>query len=202
MRPVPHGACGMSASSLRKPRPVRHLCSWGGPREIGTIDAEPNLMVAMIYTQALFVIADSGYRRGAGVMLAFLRTFLSRRRFVRLRMGWVEVVCTFEPLVLLAVTYLVQTSTVPVLSPTLGQLSAAVLGAVMASPDGLCWPGPSSPGVHSSPAMACSRTISWHPRRVRVRSAPRCLPGGAADSLGPRRRLSEHASPSLSRAST
>jgi protein-S-isoprenylcysteine O-methyltransferase Ste14 len=89
-------------------------------------------MVAMIYTQALFVIADSGYLRGAGVMLAFMRTFLSRRRFVRLRMGWVEVVCTFEPLVLLAVTYLVQTSTGPVLSPTLGPLSAAVLGAVMA----------------------------------------------------------------------
>jgi protein-S-isoprenylcysteine O-methyltransferase Ste14 len=89
-------------------------------------------MAQIIYTQALFIIADSGYLRGVVVVLAFVRTFLNRRRFVRFRMGWVEVLCTVEPLLLLAVTYLVQTTTAPAVTVTFGQLSVAVLGAVMA----------------------------------------------------------------------
>ena len=44
-------------------------------------------MTATIYAQALFVIADGAYIRGAGVTPAFFRTFLNRRRFVRFRMG-------------------------------------------------------------------------------------------------------------------
>jgi protein-S-isoprenylcysteine O-methyltransferase Ste14 len=89
-------------------------------------------MADMIYAQALFIIADSGYIRGALVVLAFVRTFLNRRRFITFRMGWVEVLCTVEPLFLLAVTYLVQTTTVPAVTVTFGQLSVAVLGAAMA----------------------------------------------------------------------
>jgi protein-S-isoprenylcysteine O-methyltransferase Ste14 len=88
-------------------------------------------MTATIYAQALFVIADGAYIRGAGVTLAFLRTFLNRRRFVRFRMGWVEVLCTFEALVLLAITYLAQTTTTAPVIMTAGPLSAAILGAVM-----------------------------------------------------------------------
>jgi len=47
-------------------------------------------MLAAIYTQALFIVADVAYLRGAGVVLAFVRAFLGRQRFVAFRMGWVE----------------------------------------------------------------------------------------------------------------
>jgi len=89
-------------------------------------------MGLVIYTQALFVVADSAYLRGAGVMLAFLRTLLNRRQFVRFRMGWVEAVCTLEPPVLVAVTYIVQAGAVPPAGAGFGRLVAAVLGAVLA----------------------------------------------------------------------
>ena len=39
-------------------------------------------MLAAVCTQALFVVADVAYLRGAGVILAFVRTFLGRKRFV------------------------------------------------------------------------------------------------------------------------
>ena len=54
-------------------------------------------MLAAVYTQALFVVADVAYLRGAGVILAFVRTFLGRKRFVTFRMGWVEALCAVEP---------------------------------------------------------------------------------------------------------
>src|SRR2546425_11809479 len=44
-------------------------------------------MLAAVYTQALFVVTDVAYLRGAGVILAFVRTFLARKRFVTFRMG-------------------------------------------------------------------------------------------------------------------
>ncbi len=50
-------------------------------------------MLAAVYTQALFIVADVAYLRGAGVVLAFVRTFLGRQRFVAFRMGWVEALC-------------------------------------------------------------------------------------------------------------
>ncbi len=89
-------------------------------------------MSVALYTQALFIVADSAYLRGGGVILAFLRTFLNRRRFVRFRMGWVEAVCTLEPQLLLAVTYVVQGATVPAADAGFGRLIAALLGAVLA----------------------------------------------------------------------
>ncbi len=79
-------------------------------------------MLAAIYSQALFIVADVGYVRGAGVILAFVRTFLGRKRFVAFRMGWVEAVCTVEPLLLLAVTYHVQSGAVPASSATFGRI--------------------------------------------------------------------------------
>jgi len=88
-------------------------------------------MLAAIYTQALFIVADVGYMRGAGVILAFVRTFLGRKRFVAFRMGWVEAVCTVEPLILLAVTYHVQSSAVPASAASLGRIGAAILGAAL-----------------------------------------------------------------------
>ncbi len=119
-------------------------------------------MGAAVYTQALFVVADSAYLRGAGVMFAFLRTFLNRRQFVRFRMGWVEAVCTVEPLLLLAVTYVVQTGAVP---PhwARGSVASSRPSSVprWRSPDGVSSPGRSSPGAGSLPATACSPTIGW-----------------------------------------
>src|SRR5205814_5416944 len=50
----------------------------------------PETMLAAIYTQALFIVTDVAYLRGAGVVLAFVRAFLGRQRFVAFRMGWVE----------------------------------------------------------------------------------------------------------------
>ena len=89
-------------------------------------------MLAAVYTQALFIVADVAYLRGAGVILAFVRTFLARERFVTFRMGWVEALCAIEPLVLLAVTYLVQSGAVPAGSATFGRLVAAFAGAALA----------------------------------------------------------------------
>jgi len=89
-------------------------------------------MLAAVYTQALFIVADVAYLRGAGVILAFVRTFLGRKRFVTFRMGWVEALCAVEPLALLAVTYLVQSGAVPAGSATFGRMVAALAGAALA----------------------------------------------------------------------
>jgi len=89
-------------------------------------------MLAAVCTQALFVVADVAYLRGAGVILAFVRTFLGRKRFVTFRMGWVEALCAVEPLALLAVTYLVQSGAVPAGSATFGRMVAALAGAALA----------------------------------------------------------------------
>lgn len=88
-------------------------------------------MGAIIYTQALFVVADGAYLRGIAVLLAFARTLLNRRRFVTLRMGWIEILCSFEPLLLLLVTYYLQAHAGPPASFGLGQLCATVLGAAL-----------------------------------------------------------------------
>ncbi|HUE29813.1 MAG TPA: isoprenylcysteine carboxylmethyltransferase family protein [Verrucomicrobiae bacterium] len=88
-------------------------------------------MLAAIYTQALFIVADVGYLRGAGVILAFVRTFLTRKRFVAFRMGWVEALCTVEPVLLLVVTYHVQSGAVPESGASLGRIGAAILGAAL-----------------------------------------------------------------------
>src|SRR5262245_62802492 len=90
----------------------------------------PAAMSTAIYQQLLLVVVASAYLRGAGVLLAFLRTFLGRRRFVTFRMGWVEVVCFFEPLVLLEVAYALHAGGPA--APTLGRLCAALAGAVLA----------------------------------------------------------------------
>jgi len=87
-------------------------------------------MFAAVYTQALFIVADVAYLRGAGVILAFVRTFLGRERFVTFRMGWVETVCSVEPLLLLIVTYLVQ-SGAPADGASLVRIGAAILGAAL-----------------------------------------------------------------------
>ena len=47
-------------------------------------------MGAAIYAQALFIVADSAYLRGGGVILAFLRTFLNRRDHIDARLGAVD----------------------------------------------------------------------------------------------------------------
>ena len=108
----------------------------------------PETMLAAIYTQALFIVADVGYLRGAGVILAFVRTFLGRQRFVAFRMGWVEAVCTVEPLLLLAVTYHVQSGAVPAASATFGRMVLALAGTALALGGAgllvwsfLSWPG-------------------------------------------------------------
>jgi len=88
-------------------------------------------MLVSIYTQALYIVADVAYFRGVVVVAALARTFLGRKRFVTLRTGWVEVVCAFEPLALLAVTYLVQRSAVPAETASLGRMAAAVAGAAL-----------------------------------------------------------------------
>jgi len=105
-------------------------------------------MLAAIYTQALFIVADVAYLRGAGVVLAFVRTFLGRQRFVAFRMGWVEALCTVEPLLLLAVTYHVQSGAVPAGSATFGRIAAALAGATLSLTGAglliwsfLSWPG-------------------------------------------------------------
>jgi len=89
-------------------------------------------MLAAVYTQALFVVTDVAYLRGAGVILAFVRTFLGRKRFVAFRMGWVEALCAVEPLLLLAVTYHVQSGAVPAGSATFVRMVAALAGATLA----------------------------------------------------------------------
>jgi hypothetical protein len=88
-------------------------------------------MFAAIYTQALFIVADVAYLRGAGVVAAFIRTFLGRKRFVTFRMGWVEALCVVEPLLLLAVTHHAQSAAVPGGAATLGRILAAVAGAAL-----------------------------------------------------------------------
>src|SRR5437879_7591369 len=105
-------------------------------------------MLAAIYTQALFIVADVAYLRGAGVVLAFVRTFLDRKRFVAFRMGWVEALCAVEPLLLLAVTYHVQSGAVPAGSATFGRMVLALAGAALALGGAgllvwsfLSWPG-------------------------------------------------------------
>ena len=88
-------------------------------------------MLTAVHTQALSIVADVAYLRGAGVILAFVRTFLERERFVTFRMGWVEAVCSVEPLLLLIVTYLVQSGAPPAAGASFGRIGAAILGAAL-----------------------------------------------------------------------
>src|SRR2546427_588503 len=88
-------------------------------------------MLETIQTQASYVALDGAYIRGAGVILAFLKTFLQRQRFATLRTGTIEIVCALEPVVLLSVAGWLHATGVGVADPGLVEVAAAVAGAVL-----------------------------------------------------------------------
>jgi protein-S-isoprenylcysteine O-methyltransferase Ste14 len=86
---------------------------------------------SVLFTQAMYVALDGAYLRAIGVILAFARTFFIRKRFVTLRMGWVEALCTPEPVVLLAASYMLHTGGMGGQAPTFKDLTLAISGAVL-----------------------------------------------------------------------
>src|SRR5438874_2801814 len=82
-----------------------------------------------VYTSALTVAAFGAVARGVTVILAFVRTFLTRDQFVSFRFGWIEWVTSIEPLLLLVVgAWLLGSIGVPE-SPTVSRTITSVLGA-------------------------------------------------------------------------
>jgi protein-S-isoprenylcysteine O-methyltransferase Ste14 len=99
------------------------------------------MTTAAVHATALTVVAVGAYLRGAGVVLALVRTFLQRKQFVTFRMGWVEIACLFELPLLLAVTYFLHMGTPAADHVSPMDLTAAVVGAglVLAAWDLLAW---------------------------------------------------------------
>ncbi len=84
-----------------------------------------------LYTTALTIAAIGGLARGVGVIYGFARSFLIRKRFVAFRFGWVEILVSLEPLILLGVAYSLFQGIESLSSPTTGQSIVATSGAAL-----------------------------------------------------------------------
>lgn len=84
-----------------------------------------------LYTTALTVAAIGGLARGVGVIYGFARSFLIRKRFVAFRFGWVEILVSLEPLILLGVAYSLFRGIESLSSPTTAQSIVATSGAAL-----------------------------------------------------------------------
>ena len=80
---------------------------------------------------ALAVAAIGAMLRFPAVAYAWLRTFLVRRRFSSFRVGWVEVVTNFEPLVILVVGFFLFRTISGTAPATPAGALIATLGAVV-----------------------------------------------------------------------
>jgi protein-S-isoprenylcysteine O-methyltransferase Ste14 len=87
--------------------------------------------VFTLYTSALAVAAILSLGRGIGVILAFVRTFLLRKRFVAFRFGWIELLVSLEPLILLGMAYTLLREIESLSSTATGPLIAATFGAAL-----------------------------------------------------------------------
>ncbi len=82
-----------------------------------------------LYTAALTLAAIGGIARGVAVIYGFARRFLIRKRFVTFRFGWVEILISPEPFILLGVAYSLFRGIESLSSPTTAQSIAATSGA-------------------------------------------------------------------------
>jgi protein-S-isoprenylcysteine O-methyltransferase Ste14 len=93
---------------------------------LGLVSGESSL-----YTTALTLAAIGGLARGVCVIYAFARSFLIRKRFVTFRFGWVEILVSPEPFILLGVAYSLFRGIESLSSPTTAQSIVAASGAAL-----------------------------------------------------------------------
>ncbi len=84
-----------------------------------------------LYTTALTIAAIGGLARGVAVIYAFARTFFIRKRFVAFRFGWVEILVSLEPLILLGVAYSLFRGIESPSSPMTAQTVVATTGSAL-----------------------------------------------------------------------
>lgn len=83
-----------------------------------------------VYDLAILVTAWGAYLRVACVLLASVRTFRNRRRFVTFQVGWAEIAAIPEPFLLMGTTYVLH-SQGPATVTTALPAAIAVAGAVL-----------------------------------------------------------------------